>query len=787
MGSYFGYNRRKFVILGLIRMTYFKKGFLAAGLAALITQPASAFIVKKIEFQGLERISEPTALSYLPVVVGEDINTKKTATIISTLYKTGFFNDIHLMQEGDTLIIKVLERPTISEVNVIGNDEIPKDKLDDALKKMGLEQGAVFERSTLTEVQTALAEQYYSSGYYNAIITPKVTEQPRNRVAVEINVSEGRIAKVEGIRVVGNHVFSESTLVNQFTLTTPDIVSFFSGSDKYSKDGLYKSIEALKNYYLNHGYINMRVDSQQVTLTPDRKYVYIVVSIVEGEQYKFGQYTITGDSILPVSQLAQYVKVVPKQIFSRQNVLDTSKAISDRLGDLGYAYARVEAIPHVDDKQRIVNIEFKVVPGVRYYVRRVNFEGNLNTTNIALRNYITQIENSQYSKSKIDLSERNLRQLPYLDPQELSYGLTPVTGTNNQLDVDMKVKEILSAAFQFNIGYSQAEKFMVSTSVTQQNFMGTGKTVGVSLSGSAYSKTYSLNYVNPFFTPDGVSHSMSLYFQKVNAAAVSIANFSTSSFGFSDSYTFPLSNYDSFNLGYGLRRTNLLIGSTPSTEMTSFEQEHGSMFNQLLLTTGWNHNTTDRYRLPTSGNIQGINGVLSLPIDKNKLQYYTVGYDNVWYLPLNKAHTWIINTLFNYGYGSGYGSYNQLPFFQNYYAGGLGTMGQVRGYEANTLGPRDSLGNSIGGNELITGSIGLIIPNPGQNYGVRTTAFFDAGNVYNTKTEATNLSYLRYSTGMQIEWWTPLGMPLDFSFARALHARPGDSTDFFQFGMSGSF
>lgn len=768
-------------------MHYFKKILITAGILICAVQNGFAFTVQKVQFNGLQRISRATALSYLPVVIGENLTSRETAGVIETLYRAGFFTNITLEREGNTLIVNVQERPTIADVHVTGNDEIPKDKLDEALKKLGLQQGQVFQHDILQEVKQALVNQYYSGGYYNAKVTTDVATEVRNRVTVNVNVSEGRIAKVMGIRVVGNKAFDESTLVDQFTLSTPGFMTFFNGHDKYSEEGLEKSIEALKDYYLNRGYISMQVNSKQVTITPDRKHVYIVVDITEGKQYHFGTYTITGTLPVAASVLDNYVQVKKGDLFSRQTVLNTNKAISARLEDDGYAYAKVEAAPSVNDKTQIVNLTFNVIPGNRYYVRRIKIDGNHDTTNLALRNYMLQMQDSQYSKSTIEESIRNFRQLPYLKEKELSYGLEPVPGSNNQVDLAMKVKEALSAQFQFNIGYSQAEKFMLSTSVTQQNFMGTGKTVGVTLQGSSYSKTYSLNYTNPFFTPDGVSHSMSTYIQKVNAGAVSIANFSTSSYGFNDSYGLPLSNYDSFNLGYGLKNTHLLIGSSPSTEMSSFSDEHGELFHQLLLTAGWNHNTFDRYKLPTDGSEQGLNLLVSTPLEqKYKLEYYTLTYVNRWYLPLNKAHTWLFTTLVNLGYGNGYGSFNQLPFFENFYAGGLATQGQVRGYDANTLGPRDSDGNTLGGNELISGGMGIVIPNPGQNYGVRTTWFVDAGNVYNTHQGAVNLNKLRYSTGIQVLWWTPLGVPLVFSLSKPIHNQPGDQTDPFQFSLGGS-
>lgn len=768
-------------------MNYIKKGLLIAGVMLGVSQSAYAFTVKSIRFEGLQRVSQATALNYLPVTVGQDLTAQRSNTALQMLYKTGFFTNVVLYQDGDALVVKVVERPVMSEVNVDGNDVIPDDKLKDALKNLGLVQGQVFQQSILQEVKQALADQYYSGGYYNARITAKVTPQPRNRVSVNITVSEGRIAKVEGIRVVGSQHFDESDLVDQFTLKTPGFLTIFNGKDKYSEQGLQSSIEGLRSFYLDRGYIKVSIDSQQVTITPDKQYVYIVVGVTEGDQYSFGDYQFGGDLILPKATLQQYVKVQPNATFSRQKVLDTTAAISRALEDDGYAYAKVEAVPTVDEKNKRVNIVFQITPGARYYVRRVNFDGNSVTTNTALRNYMLQMDSSQYSKGNIETSMRNLRQLPYLDDQNLSYGLQRVDGTNNQVDLNMKVKEALSAQFQFNIGYSQTEKFMIGTSVTQQNFLGSGKTVGVSLQGSSYSRLYSLSYTNPFFTPEGVSHSMSAYIQKVNANAVNIANFSLNSYGFNDGFSFPLSNYDSFNLGYGLKNSHLILGEPIAPEMGSFVDQYGDVYHQLLLSAGWSHNTTDRYKLPTAGGVQDINTVISTPIGKEKLEYYTAAYDNRWYLPLDRGHNWIFTTLGTLGYGNGYGSFDQLPFFQNFYAGGLATQGQVRGYSANTLGPIDSMGNTIGGNELIAGSVGLIIPNPGQNYGVRTTWFVDGGNVYSSQAGGVQLGLLRYSTGLQVEWWTPLGIPLVFSFAKAIHKQPGDVTDVFQFSMGGSF
>ncbi len=752
----------------------------------------SSFVVKAIQVNGLQRISEPTALAYLPIKVGDKYNPNEDNQILNALFATGFFTDASLSREHDTLIVTVTERPTIVSVDVEGNKDIPKDKLSDALKNLGLAQGQIFNSATFTQVKQALAEQYYAMGRYNATVTGEATPESRNRVAITIDVSEGLIAQVKQITIVGNHAVNELVLLDQLPMSAPNILTFFNGKDQYGKDKLDKSIQALQDYYLNNGYINMHVDSTEVTMTPDKKYVYIVIHLTEGKQYKFAGFKLTGDFVVPESVLSALVPIKPGEVFSRQMVIDSGKAITDRLGDDAYAFAKANPIPTVDDSKQTVFITYDIDPGNKYYVRRIIYSGNTGTSNIALRNWFHQFEDSLYSTDEINTSVGNLqRQSSYLKPDQITVTPVPVDGTTNKVDLAVKVAEQLSAQLNFNVGYSQAFGFLVGAGITQNNFLGTGKTVGINFTSSSYQSIYSINYFDPFFTPDGISRSVQLYYQTVNPGAVNAANYNTSAYGLSDTLGFPLTNYQTFNLGYGLKHTNLIIGAGPSQQIQDFTNQFGNQFNQILVNAGWDYNTTDRFRLPTTGTHQSVNVSVSLPIGGQNLSYYTTSYTNRFYQPLSNGY--ILTTYGVAGYGNGYGTFNSLPFFENYFAGGLGTLGQDRAYEPNTLGPLDSNAQPIGGNLLLDGNIALIFPTALVQYNVRTSIFFDAGNVFNTYSAsppgANNFSTnnLAYSVGTQLEWWTPLGMPLIFSLALPVGTQPNAQTNLFQFSIGGTF
>lgn len=770
-------------------MRLLRKAFLYSLLLTsicLTTLTARAFVVRNIRFVGLQRIASSTAVSYLPIRPNQELLPGDSNRVINRLYETGFFDDVKLGRDGNTLVISVRERPTFSNVTVVGNKDIPKKKLDEALGKLGLERGQVLNRSTLSEAVTALREQYYATGRYNATVEAQTTEQSRNRVDLVIKVSEGRIAKIRGVHIVGNRVFDEHTLLEQLPIKGPSLFSFITGSDQYAQQKLEMAKHALESYYMNNGYIMMKVDSTQVSLTPDRESVNIIFSITEGPKFRFGKPQLSGNLIVPAKQLQALVPFKPGETFSRAKVIQANQAIGNELGNYGYAFARVDVVPNVDMKNRLVDIDFKVEPGNKYYVRHIHFVGNPDTSNIALRNSLLQFEGGLYSSAKFNGSLRNLRQLPYLKQQEMSAKPRKVQGSDDKVDVDVKVAEQLSAQLNFSVGYSQSFGFLAGISFNQQNFMGTGKTVGASIQRSAYQTSYSINYTNPFFTASGISHSMSVFYQNTTPSDVNLTDYTTDVLGFTDSYGFPISNFQRFNLGYGYQNVSLKIG-TPSAEISKFVNKHGSRFNQLLVTGGWNLNTTDRAIFPTKGFRENLGLVLSLPIGGSSLDYYTGTYQHRAYFPLGGG--FVLSNYAVVGYGNGYGSFNSLPFFQNFYAGGLGVTGSNRAFSPNTLGPRDSRGNPLGGDLLISGSVGLVYPITEK---VRAELFFDTGNVFNVNEAATTsvkpkFSNFRHSVGIQVDWWTPLGMPLTFSLAKPLRKKTGDDTQLFQFSIGGTF
>ena len=757
---------------------------------------ANAFIIKHIKFVGLKRISAETALNYLPIQVGQDFTGPASGEIISSLYQTGFFSNVNVGQQSDTLIITVDERPIISQINITGNNSIPEDKLNEALEKMGFAKGQVFKQATLKEVTHALTEQYYNTGRYNARVEVKVEKQARNRVAVNIIVSEGRIVQVKRVTIVGNHVFSESDLLDKLTLSPPGFFSFFSSSDQFSKDKLEQSLQALRDYYFNRGYIKMRVVSTQTSLTPDRQYIYVVINIKEDDRYTFGQFKLTGDLILPRQELRKLVLIKKGETFSRELTVAASQAITDHLQNAGYAFAKVNVTPSIDEKTKQVNLSFDVTPGKRYYIRNIQFSGNINTTNIVFRNNMLQFESSVYNKGHIQESARNLRQLPYIKADEIKVTPKPVPGSDNQVDVDVNTVSQMSADINFSVGYSQLSKIILGASFSQRNFMGTGKTFGLNASHSATTNLISASYTDPFFTVNGISQSISTYFQTVNpGSSTDVTTYSTDGYGANMSYGFPISNYQRFNLGGGFEHVKLGVNDNNSTAVKNFVDTYGTTFNQMLLTAGWSYNTFNRFIFPTKGLRQAFNAKVSLPLSSTgSLQYYLLTYENRWYYPL--GDNFIFTTRAAVGYGDGYGRYKELPFFKNFYAGGLNGLGENRAYAPSTLGPYDSnTKDRLGGNLLLAQSIGVVVPTSFISDKIRTTLFFDVSNVFNTKkqdgvekNQGVRLQDLRYSAGLQIEWMTPLGAPLVFSLAMPIGYHDSeDTTQLFQFSIGGSF
>lgn len=747
------------------------------------TAASGGFVVREIKVTGLQRVSTGTVLNYIPVQVGEEISPSSTAQIIRTLYDTGFFQSVTLERQGNILIVNVVERATIGTITIVGNKEIPSDKMKSFLKEMGLVKGRVFQRSSLERLEKELKQAYTGRGKYNSRIETQVTPLTENRVAINITVSEGRVSRIKEIKIIGNHDFTTNELLPEFALTTSNLFTYFTKKDQYSKAGMDASLEALRSYYLDRGYLKFTIVSSQVLLSPDRKDVYINIHVDEGPQYHFAGYGVTGKIIVPKEKIDSLIQVKQGDVFSRKKVADSISAIGLALGDVGYGFPAINAEPRIDETNKTVFITFVIEPGRHVYVRRINFHGNTKTGDYVLRNVIRQDEGGLLSLHNIKESERQLRLLGYL--KNVDVKTNPVPGTNNQVDLDVQVEEAPSAEASASLGYG-TNGYQFNTSVNQRNFMGSGRSMGASFNASQWGQDYSLNYYNPFYTDTGIGRGASLYYNRIDPTKLNVSTYSSNRYGGDISYNFPLGEASGFQVGYGYQDVN--ITSTGAViPIQNFVALNGSHFQEIRLTTGWSRNSYDQMPYPNKGFNQQAIAVVALPATSSSLTYYKTSYQAHLYQPLNRG--WILSLLGNVGYGNAFNN-TGLPFFENYYAGGTAQPGQVRGYDSYSLGPLDNMGNAMGANFLVNASAGLILPYPLSRENIRTTIFSDVGNVFSNGTipalRGTPAGPLRYSAGVSLEWRSPFG-PLAFSVAKALNPQPFDQTQFFQFALSSGF
>ncbi len=744
---------------------------------------SQGFIVHDIKINGLKRVSEGTVLNYLPVQVGEEVNADSTPKIIRSLYETGFFQSVVLERQGSVLIVQVVERSTIGSITVVGNNEIAGDKMKDLLKEIGLVKGQVYQRSSLEILKKNLKQAYNARGKYNARITSKVTSLTENRVAINVIISEGRVSRIKDIKIIGNHDFPTHELLSYLSLKNSNFMTYFTKKDQYSKVEMDASLESLHSFYLDHGYLKFKIVSSQVLLAPDRKDVFINIYISEGPQYRFSGYDIQGKTIISKEKLAPLIEIKAGEVFSRKYVTQSISAINAALGDIGYGFPVVNAEPVIDEVHKTVSIRFMIDPGRHVYVRRINFHGNTKTSDDLLRNIIRQSEGSLLSLHNIKESERQLRLLSYL--KDIDIKTTPIPGANNQVDLDVQVAEAPSAEASASIGYGTTGP-QVNAALNQYNFMGTGRTVGFGFDASWWGQNYSFNYFNPFYTQNGIGRGMDVYFQKVDPRHLDVSMYNSDRFGGDVNYSMRLSDASSVQLGYGYQGLDIRsVGGVQSIQ--NFVNLHGKQFNQVRLAGGWSRNSYDRMPFPTDGTNQQAVMWLVLPASSNSLNYYKGNYQAHLYQPLYKE--FILSLLGSVGYGNTYNKAG-LPFYENYFAGGIAQPGQVRGYESYSLGPVDNFGNALGANLLLNGSAGIVLPYPLSRETIRSTLFIDAGNVFAEGIPA-NLTGsasgpLRFSGGIALEWRSPLG-PLAFSVAAPINKQPRDEAQYFQFSASTGF
>ncbi len=767
----------------------FKPRLISAVVFALFHQQALAlepFVVKDIRVEGLQRTEPGTIFNYLPVEVGDVMNDQKATRAIKSLYGTGFFKDVRIEADGNVLLVTVQERSAIAKIEFSGNRSFPSDKMMEGLKQIGISEGLIFDKSELDRAEQEIKRQYLSTGKYGATVKTVVSPLERNRVAVRFEIEEGQVAKIRDINIVGNHAFTLEDLRAEFLLTTPNWMSWWNKDDQYSKQKLTADLETLKSFYLNQGYLEFSVDSTQVSISPDKQDIYITVNVTEGEKYTISNVKLAGELQLPEEELQKLVMLKSGDTFNRQMVTETTKAISDRLGNEGYAFANVNAVPEINKEERTAAFTFFVDPGRRVYVRRINLTGNTKTKDEALRREMRQMESAWYAGDKIKRSKERLDRTQFFDSVDIETPAVP--GSTDQVDLNINVTEKSTGSVQFGAGLSSNEGVVLGFNVSQENFLGTGNRVNAQLNTSNLNTIYSLSYTNPYYTPDGISRGFDVYRRDVDtdtSTTSRIGTYSSSSYGLGVRYGFPLTEMSRFSLGLTADITKIdLQSDSPKQYLDFCGNTSGCDANSVQIRAGWTFDSRDNLLFPNRGILQKLSGEVGVPgLD---LEYYKIEYQHAWYKDVFKDVVFMLNG--ELGYADSYGD-NKFPFFKNFFAGGVNS---VRGFENGTLGPRDidpATGNdfSVGGTTRIVGNAEVFVPVPliKDSKSFRISAFFDAGRVFGDE-ESISLGDLRYSAGVGVSWFSPFG-PLKLVLAKPINEEDGDQTQTLQFQFGQQF
>jgi outer membrane protein insertion porin family len=743
--------------------------------AALAFEP---FTVRDIRVEGVQRTDAGTVFNYLPIKVGDRVDDEKASAAVKALYATGFFRDVRLEVESGVLVVIVQERPTISQIDIVGTKEFDKDTLRKALKDIGVVESRIFDRSALDRAEQEFKRQYINRGYYAMQVTTTVTPQERNRVAVNFTVEEGDVAKIANINIVGALAFPESTLIKEMQLSTSGWFTWYTKNDQYSKQKLQGDLETLRSYYTNRGYLEFQVDSTQVSITPDKEQIYITINITEGPKYSIGDVRLAGELLLPEPELMRLILVRPGDVYSREKLTQSAKAVSDRLGSDGYAFANVNAVPEIDRERRTASFTFFIDPGRRVYIRKINISGNARTRDEVIRRELRQLEDAWYDTTRIERSKVRITRLNFFEDVNMETPAVP--GSPDQVDLDVTVTEKATGNLLAGVGYSSADGLVLSGSVSQNNVFGTGNALTAAVNTSRINRTIAVTYTEPYWTTDGVSRTLEVYDKSVNSSSLPIAQYSSRTFGGAAGFGVPVTETDSVIIALRYEHTNLSLADNSPPIYVDFVTRFGSSTNSYIVTTGWARDTRDSVLFPTRGLLQSALLEWGLPI--GDLSYYKLNYLTQWFTPLPANFVWMLRG--DVGYGGGLGN-KPLPFFKAYYAGGVGS---VRGYDTASLGPQDNLGNTIGGRRKIVGNAELFFPLPGAKAGdqsVRLSVFADAGQIYDNGSQP-QLESFRYSVGAGVAWNSPVG-PLKFSYGYPVNKKIGDRVQHFQFQVGTVF
>ncbi len=798
----------------------------------IIANPAwgERFVIEDIRVDGIQRISEGNIFSFIPVEVGDEFTPGQARSTIRDLYRTGFFSDVELLKEDNTLIIRVQERPAISSISITGNRQIKTDEMMPALAGIGIAEGEIFNQVDLDRVQQELIRQYFGRGYYNVVVDMQVSDLIRNRVALIIRITEGDQARVRHINIVGNESFDEDELREDFETDSKRGWAFWKGRTEYTSEKLSGDLETLRSFYLDRGYIDFAIESTQVSISPDSKDIFVTANIREGEVFTVNDVTLTGDLILPEEILRQLIVVENGQNFSRKNIEASVENITAVLSNIGYAFANVNPTPRLDRATKEVALNFFIDPGKRVYVRRIEFRGNDQSKDEVLRREMRQFEGSWFSQALLDRSQIRIERLGYFD--NVNIETEPVDGTDDQIDIVISVEETPSGNFQIGFGYSQIQGLIASISVEQNNFLGSGRQVGFAVSRSSILSQIGLNYTNPYYTDDGVSRGFFLNYSEFDQGEANISSFSTSQAAAGVSFGFPLTEIDFLRLGATAQRVDInlpvafvptdpndpdspVILATPAERPLgiSLDEDKDGLISgserrvtSYLLDATWARDSRNHYLNPTTGSLNRLTSEIALP--GSTREYFKVSYRGRKYWPIGDSMAFSLRA--DVSYGDAYDNYdkgidlqpvepervagqcqldeivtldNGLPFYEHFFAGGVADL---RGFDDNSLGPKDRFCRSVGGDFKVTGGFELAFPIPFvEASGTRLSWFVDVGNVFSNY-DTFDADLFRASTGLSVTWQAPIG-PIIINLSQPLKKRDGDRTQALQFSFGQVF
>lgn len=767
----------------MITKRKFIKNPLAILVASIISGSvwaADPFVVKDIRVEGLQRVEPGTVFSYLPVKVGETFTQDKGADAIRALYNTGFFKDVKVESDGQVLVVIVEERPAISQLEFTGIKEFDKDALLKSLKAVGVAEARYYDKALIDKAEQELKRQYVSRGYYAAEVITTVTPIERNRVAIVFNVDEGQVSKIVQINIVGNSAFKESTLRDEMQLSTPNWLSWYTKNDLYSKQKLTADLEAIRSFYLNNGYLEFVIESTQVSITPDKKGIYLNINIREGSQYKISSIKLAGELLGKDDELKKLVNLKVGDIFSSSKLTESTKAIADKLGAYGYAFAAINPQPDLKRNEQLVDLTLVVDPGKRTYVRQVNISGNNKTRDEVIRREMRQLESSWFDSEKLKLSKDRINRLGYFTDVEVA--TEDVPGTPDQVDVGIKVTEKPTGSLSLGAGFSSTDKLILTAGISQDNAFGTGTSIGLNVNTGKTNRTLALSNYDPYFTEDGISRFTEVYTKTTRPLYYTgDADYKIVTTGGSFKLGVPYSEVDRVFFGLGLEQLTIETTTNTPTAYKNYVSAYGKNNMNVPFTIGWSRDARDSALIPSRGTYQQTNFELGTAL--GDLEYYRAYYQHQYFYPLMKGNILSFNGEIGYG-----DTYNNKPFpiTKNYYVGGIGS---VRGFQPGSIGPKNTNSNgtvtAIGGSSKVIGNVEYTFPIPGSGVDktLRLFGFFDAGNVYDSKI---SMSDLRTSYGFGLSWISPLG-PLKFSYGIPINKKPEDNTQNFQFQIGTAF